>query len=267
MSPLRPSDPLRDHPLPVHDDSEDKTGRGAILVVAGSERTPGAAVLAGTAALRAGAGKLKIATSAPSCASVGVVVPEALVMPISDASGLAEAAGTVDAVLVGPGLMDDDAAVVRQLAEAITDATLVVDAGSLGELPDRLPARTILMPNETETDDMLGMPPDAAAIAKKLGAVVAVRGDESWVASPDGEAWCDTSGTVGLATSGSGDVAAGLMAGFAARGADPVTAALWGVRVHGVAGERLAERIGRVGFLARDLLDEIPATLSSLDDQ
>ena len=257
MSPSRPSDPLRDRPLPEHDDDEDKSGRGAVLVVAGSERTPGAAVLAGTAALRAGAGKLKIATAAPSCASVGVAVPEALVLPLSDRDGVAEAVGEVDAVLVGPGLLDDDAGVVVQVARSIGDATLVVDAGSLGRLPHELPARTILVPNDDEVEERFFA----------TGAVVAVRGPTSVVTAPTGEKWSDTSGSVGLATSGSGDVAAGLIAGFAARGADPVTAALWGVRVHGVAGERLSERLGRVGFLARDLLDEVPAVLRSLTGQ
>ena len=265
MSPSHPSDALRDHPLPSHDDAEDKNGRGAVLVVAGSERTPGAAVLAATAALRAGAGKLKIATAAPSCASVGVAVPEALVQPLSDVDALAEAVAEVDAVLVGPGLMDDDAASVRTVAAEMRGGVLIVDAGSLGFLPDELPEHTLLIPNESETEQLLGLPPDAAAVARKLGAVVAVRGEETWIATPDGGTWCDTSGTVGLATSGSGDVAAGLVAGFAARGADCVTAALWGVRVHGVAGERLGQRIGKVGFLARELLDEIPAALRELD--
>jgi NAD(P)H-hydrate repair Nnr-like enzyme with NAD(P)H-hydrate dehydratase domain len=69
---------------------------------------------------------------------------------------------------------------------------------------------------------------------------------------------------VGLGTSGSGDVLAGLVAGLVARGATPAQALVWGVWVHGEAGRRLSQRIGAVGFLARELLPEIPVILQSL---
>jgi NAD(P)H-hydrate repair Nnr-like enzyme with NAD(P)H-hydrate dehydratase domain len=70
--------------------------------------------------------------------------------------------------------------------------------------------------------------------------------------------------TPGLGTSGSGDVLAGAVAGLAARGATPLDSALWGLHLHGTSGERLARRVGAVGFLARELLDEMPAVLDSL---
>jgi NAD(P)H-hydrate repair Nnr-like enzyme with NAD(P)H-hydrate dehydratase domain len=76
--------------------------------------------------------------------------------------------------------------------------------------------------------------------------------------------YVDRSGNAGLATSGSGDVLAGLLAGLAARGADPLQAVVWAAHVHGLAGDRLAARIGAVGYLARELLDEIPGVLTSL---
>ena len=95
----------------------------------------------------------------------------------------------------------------------------------------------------------------------RICATVAVRGPETVIAGPGGEWYVDRHGTVGLATSGSGDVAAGLAAGFAARGADPVTAAVWAAAVHGLAGERL----GGPGFLARELLDVVPAVLSEVE--
>jgi NAD(P)H-hydrate repair Nnr-like enzyme with NAD(P)H-hydrate dehydratase domain len=70
---------------------------------------------------------------------------------------------------------------------------------------------------------------------------------------------------VGLATSGSGDVLSGIVAGLLARGAAPAQAAVWGVYVHGQAGVRLSRRIGRIGFLARELLDEIAPVLDALE--
>ena len=258
------NDALRRHPLPAPREGGDKDDRGSVLVVAGSAETPGAAILAGVAALRAGAGKLKIATAARNCAAVGAAVPEALVMPIDPLGPLLHAAGEVDAGLVGPGLLDE-AAVVRDLAAAIGEATLIVDAGSLAHLPDALARNTALIPNGDEIQEQMGMDPDAEQAAKTLDCVVAVRApDDTWIAAPDGRVESDRTGGVGLATSGSGDVLAGIAAGLAARGADPFTAVLWAGHVHGVAGERLAQHVAEVGFLARELLDVIPAVLAEL---
>lgn len=101
----------------------------------------------------------------------------------------------------------------------------------------------------------------ARAAAKIYRAVVALKGADTVVAAPDGKAWRYTGGDVGLATSGSGDVLAGIIAGLAARGADATTAALWGVYLHGEAGNALASRQGRIGFLARELSAELPALM------
>jgi NAD(P)H-hydrate repair Nnr-like enzyme with NAD(P)H-hydrate dehydratase domain len=77
--------------------------------------------------------------------------------------------------------------------------------------------------------------------------------------------YCNRAGNVGLATSGSGDTLSGIIAGLAARGAQPLQAAAWGVYLHARAGDRLARRMGRLGFLARELLAEVPALMSELD--
>src|SRR5688572_26985994 len=180
---------LDGHPLPEPEEGSDKDERGSVLVVAGSAETPGAALLSGIAALRAGAGKLKIATTGPNCSALGVAVPEAMVIPLEPRSAVVEAAGEVDAVLVGPGLMAE-AAIVRELATVET-ATLIVDAGSLAHVPDRLPPHTALIPNDDEMEDQLGMAPDAEAAVGRFGVVVAVRGaGRTVVAAPDGR--CET---------------------------------------------------------------------------
>jgi ADP-dependent NAD(P)H-hydrate dehydratase len=273
-SPLADSIPTTEHlaarPLPTHQHG-DKDDRGQVLVVAGSDRTPGAALLAGTAAVRVGAGKLQIATAPDNRTAIGIHVPESMAIDFSDLSALTNAATRADAVVVGPGLLDDDASLVRAVATALIDeqseAVLVVDAGALRCLPERLPARTILMPNVDEAEELgvEGTGRDAAVeAARRHGAVVAIRGAETWIADPDGTAFCDDAGNVGLAVSGSGDVLSGMVGGLAARGADPLTAVLWAVHVHGVAGERLAERVAPIGFLARELLDVVPGLLAEL---
>ena len=108
------------------------------------------------------------------------------------------------------------------------------------------------------------MPQRDAALraAAKWNAVVALKGAETSVATPDGRAWVHRLQVPGLGTSGSGDVLAGLVGGLLARGTHPTAAAVWGAWAHGRAGDRLARRVGPVGFLARELLAEIPAVLA-----
>ncbi len=93
---------------------------------------------------------------------------------------------------------------------------------------------------------------------QQLRATVALKGSETWIASTDARALLFRGGVVGLGTSGSGDTLAGIVAGLAARGAAPLTAAAWGVWAHGMAGRTLARRTATVGFLARELLGEVP---------
>jgi hydroxyethylthiazole kinase-like uncharacterized protein yjeF len=268
--------------LPRHDDQATKHDRGSLLVVGGSCETPGAVLLAGLAALRVGAGRLAMATAGPTVPPLAVAVPEARVTALAatdagaidpgEADRMAELAGRVDAVLIGPGMLDVDAA--EPLLDALTwcltstKAVLVIDAGALpavGRHPDwirRLGGRALLVPNPDELE-ILGVG-TALSAAERYDAVVAERGPTTEIAAPAGGRWLDHHGNVGLATSGSGDVAAGIAAGLVTRGADPVTAAIWAAALHGRAGERLAERMAPVSFLARELLDELPATLQEL---
>ncbi len=93
--------------------------------------------------------------------------------------------------------------------------------------------------------------------------MVALKGQDTWVATPDGSVWRHEDGPIGLATSGSGDVLAGLITGLLARGASPLQAAAWGVWLHAQAGRRLSQRIGPLGFLARELAAEAPALMAA----
>ncbi|HVG29560.1 MAG TPA: NAD(P)H-hydrate dehydratase [Pyrinomonadaceae bacterium] len=284
---------LRRMPLPEPDEGDDKEARGRVLVVAGSAEMPGAAVLAATAAFRAGAGKVRVATSAAAAQTVAAQLPEARVyaLPRGEAGGwdasageiLARLAGEARAVLVGPGLVEDPFMfeALAALFREIKDATLVVDAVVLkkfAEMDEEFrPAhgRVVMTPNRSELSEMTGeeaeaLRRDPARAARRaaegFGACVALKGRETFVASPRAaEVYSNRAGNVGLATSGSGDVLSGLIAGLAARGAEPLQAALWGVHAHALAGERLARRVGRVGYLARELLGEVPGVLGELE--
>lgn len=275
---------LRGWPLPARDGAKDV--RGGVLVVGGARRTPGAAALAGVTALRIGAGRLTLAVAESVAAPLAVATPEAGVLALpEDADGsptgatpphLAAELERADAVVVGPGLDEPEgaAALVRSVLGALAgrDAAVLLDAFALGVLPGlrdevALPeGRTVLTPNTTEAARLLGVdevhPDDAAVrVAERWGAVVSCAGT---IAHPDGRRWASATGYPGLGTSGSGDVLAGAVAGLLAGGAPPEQAACWGTAVHGSAGDRLAARVGPLGYLARELADEVPAVLVEL---
>ena len=281
-------DLLRHFPLPDHPEDSDKEGRGRLLVIAGSRELAGAAMLAGTGGLRAGAGKLQIATGASVASTLSVAVPEARVVgcPETDEGCIAaeaidpllESIEAAQATVIGCGLqhgpaLDDllDALLASGLA-----TPLVLDAAVLGSLAPRAAALrawrggAILLPHAREMARLLECEPEeveadplaaARRAADSFGAVAVIKGQYSYIVAPDGRAFRFEGGGVGLATSGSGDALAGIVGGLAARGADPLTAALWGVHLHGEAGRVLAKRIGRIGFLARELLDEVPGLM------
>ncbi|MDQ1398003.1 MAG: ADP-dependent NAD(P)H-hydrate dehydratase, partial [Acidimicrobiaceae bacterium] len=282
---------LRERPVPMPDNGGGKQQRGTVLVIGGSTMTPGAVILAGLGALRAGAGKLQIATTASTAQAVAVAIPEALVAPLPEtadgaiapeaAGRVAERASAADAVLIGPGMMHADLAgrLTLRLLPLVEGPPVVIDGIALiclaedaGPVRDH-EAPVILTPNGGEAASILGVDEekvhaDPAGSVRRLsddfGATAGVRQAETWITEPGGPLFCDQTGNIGLGTSGSGDVLAGVVAGFLARGADPLVAMLWGVHVHGAAGERLAARVGRIGFLARELLDEIPDVMTAI---
>jgi ADP-dependent NAD(P)H-hydrate dehydratase len=275
---------LRGWPLP--DPQGDKDARGTVLVVGGSRFTPGAVLLAGVAALRAGAGRLQLGVTETTAAALSIAVPEAKVVGLPETDGgsvsgdvpehLLQLAAGADVLAIGPGL-DDIAETFRLLRKVLDaagkDAAVVLDAYALGALskePDMLagrPQRVVLTPNVTEAEHMLGEQPgaDLAAaamtLARRYQAVVSLYGH---IAAPDGRSWREESGDAGLGTSGSGDVRAGIVAGLLARGAEAAQAACWGSFAHAVSGQRLAPRYGRTGFLARELVDEVAYTIATV---
>ncbi|MFI7546934.1 NAD(P)H-hydrate dehydratase [Actinoplanes sp. NPDC049599] len=250
---------LRDWPLP--DPQGGKEARGTVLVMGGSRSTPGAVLLAGVAALRAGAGRLQLAAESATVSALSIAVPEAKVVSLDDdPDRLGGLAADADVVALGPGL--DDIEVTAGLLHLVLDATgkdtaIVLDAYALGALskePDLLAGRServVLTPNVTEAAHLLGREPgddlaaEAAALARRYQATVTLFGH---IATPDGRSWREESGDVGLGTSGSGDVRAGIVAGLLGRGAEPAQAACWGAFAHAVSGQRLAPRYGRTGF-------------------
>jgi hydroxyethylthiazole kinase-like uncharacterized protein yjeF len=275
---------LRAWPLPAIAQDADKEDRGRVLVVAGSRELAGAAVLASVAALRAGAGKLVIATGASVAARVASAVPEARViaLPENDAGGfdpaaverLESSARGAAAALVGPGLMDTQGTVrfTDAMLALLTGTPVVLDAAAMDVVRSRkrFAQPMLLTPHAGEMAHLLGQTKDAVCAdpqatadraARMWNAVVALKGASTAIAAPDGGRWLHRAGHPGLATSGSGDVLSGLIAGLAAGGAPLPQACAWGVALHAMAGARLARRLGEIGFLARELAGEVPALM------
>ncbi|MDQ6860088.1 MAG: NAD(P)H-hydrate dehydratase [Verrucomicrobiota bacterium] len=245
-----------------------KETRGRALIVAGSEEMPGAAILASTAALRAGAGKVRVATAEAVAVHVASAVPELFVSGLSDRGAVLASAKKTDVVLIGPGMRDND--VIRKLLGPLlkieTLRALIIDASALPLIGRvKLHERTMVTPHAGEMsallklekealdDDSLGY---ARRFAQDSGAVVVLKGTETLICDSRGDSYLNKRGHVGLATAGSGDVLAGIVAGFCARGAPPLQAAVWAVSLHA--------RAGGIGFLAREILDQIPRLTSDL---
>ncbi|MEU2350151.1 NAD(P)H-hydrate dehydratase [Modestobacter sp. NPDC049651] len=265
-----------------------KEARGSILVVGGSTETLGAVLLAAEAALRSGAGKLQVAVPASVAGPVAVALPEALVRALPETADGAVSADAADrvvelarrasAVLIGPGMQDEEQ--TRHLVQRLLpelEGPVALDALGLAAVTadprclHHLDGRVVLTPNPTELAIALhaeqgAVEDDPAGAARELAsaarAAVGLGGATSWVAAPDGRLWEDQSGGAGLGVSGSGDVRAGVVGGLLARGADPLQAAVWASYLHGRAGERLAGEIGMLGFLARELPLQIPKIIA-----
>jgi len=264
---------LRRWKLPDLTNAESKEDRGRILIVGGSREIPGAALLAGYASLRAGGGKLHIATSADVAPAIAIAMPEARVTGLpSTASGeitgssdaLIVAVKQCDALLVGPGMVPS--ATTQRLAAscAVHAKATILDAGAIAAVQS---GASVITPHhgemaalcDCEKGEVASDPSGVALrVARELDVVVALKGALTHIANPGGDLWVYRGGSIGLGTSGSGDVLAGVIAGLVAQGATADQAAVWGVVLHGEAGASLAGRVGKIGFLAREIADEIP---------
>lgn len=261
---------------------------GHLLVVGGSVGKTGAVVLASTAALRAGAGLVTSAVPAPSLAIVAAGRAEAMTepLPLDGDGGLAgaaldrllELAGARDAVALGPGLGQGRG--TRDLVRAFVRACpvpLVLDADGLNALAPQdgeealselaREAPTVLTPHPGEMARLLRLTTAevqgarlerARQLAAATGAVVALKGQRTVVAHPDGRAAVNGTGNPGMATGGTGDVLTGLVGALLARGTEALSAAVAAACVHGLAGDLAAERLGQESLLAGDLVEALP---------
>lgn len=286
---------LAAHPLPQHGANTDKNSRGRVVLAGGARFVPGALRLTGEAVLRAGAGKLQLATVSDIAVHLGVLVPEAamIALPFDDRGEICTSAIPIiehaiercDTFILGPGMSEthqSETLVDVLLAKPREGLSLVLDAAAIGVLTNLTETvrahggRVVMTPHHGEMAAMTGLDTGhiagndeavATDIARRYDAVVALKSSETVIAAPDGTLLRYAGGGVGLATGGSGDVLAGLVGGLVARGAAPLVACAWGVWLHGEAGRACAKSLGPIGFLARELLAEVPRLMASLDQR
>lgn len=273
---------LERHPLPAG--GGDKRERGTVVVLGSDPGCPGGVVLAATAALRAGAGRVQLVVHPDVAPAVAATFPEAWVtgwapgrrraIPDDVADRLARA----DAVLLGSGVQAGGDAAVDAVASAVPARTpLLLDAGAseaaaaLAEDPARC---VVTAPNEHEARVLIGRTDgdagdaDVAVLAERVaerlgGRATAVRAADTVVVDGRGGAWRHTGAVEGLGTSGSGDVLAGIALALLARPLPVVAALGWAVHAHACAGRLAADAVGAAtGFLAREVADHVPLALS-----
>ena len=267
------------------DRSGHKGTYGHVLAVGGSRSKPGAILMTGKAALRAGAGLSTVATASSAAEALLATAPELMLEPTGELSDGTLGPEQFDeswftgksVVAVGPGLGTSaaSAALVQRIAAACP-LPLVIDADGLAavsaDLLRKRNAPTVLTPHPGEMGRMIGT--DAASVqrdrvraarefAAHAGAHVVLKGNRTLTASPDGDVVVNPTGTPGMATAGSGDVLTGMIAAFLAQFPDrpvrdTVAAAVY---LHGAAGELAASEHGEQGMLATDISHHLPEAI------
>ncbi len=273
---------------PRRQDDSHKGNYGRILVIGGSTGMVGAPVLAARTALRSGAGLVKLVVPAAQQLAAAALAPEVMVSPLPDTPEGTFSATSLpalepflewaDVVLLGPGLGRGPAVgeFVRKLVGSLSKPT-VLDADALHAWParQRLPQGDFLVtPHSGELSHLLETPVEQIRVRRSelvlsavntLGATVLLKGPYSLVASREGRLSINPTGNPGLATAGSGDVLAGLVAALRAfPGSGSFDAMRTAVYLHGLAGDLAAEKVGQVSLVAGDLLTELPRAFDVL---
>jgi hydroxyethylthiazole kinase-like uncharacterized protein yjeF len=276
--------PIKWRPLDMH-----KGDAGAVFCVAGSVGMAGAAALCARAALRCGTGLVRVGMPWRLAAVVGGRDPNVMTSALPETEDgtisamsppkILKAAEGADVMLIGPGLSTNP-----QTLQAVLNllpqfkGKLVIDADALNAIAhdkcrvlkdlDRTTALPILTPHPGEMKRLLGKEIDlrkgddvrketAVSFARKHKVVVVLKGFRSIVT--DGKkVYINTTGNPGMAVAGMGDVLCGAIAGFVAQGYDPFDAGCLGTYIHGLAGDLVCARMGEIGMIATDVIEELP---------
>jgi ADP-dependent NAD(P)H-hydrate dehydratase / NAD(P)H-hydrate epimerase len=280
--------------VPSRAQNSHKGNYGHVMVIAGSRGKSGAAILAARGALRTGAGLVTAAIPEPIAAIVAAGQAEMMTEPVADRDGhfdgnhapkvLARLVEGKDALVVGPGIgqNDDTRAMLEWLiAEgAAPNRPMLIDADGLNVVAQigvaalkRAGGPVVITPHPGEAARLLGsttgaINADRISAARRLsemsGAGVLLKGARTVIAGAGGEIRVNGSGNPGMATPGMGDVLSGIVGALLGQGMAPIDALAFGAFIHGWAADRLARRVGPIGYLAGDLAEELPSAFADL---
>ncbi len=258
---------------------------GRVCIIGGCIGMSGAAALAGRAALRSGAGLVRVAVPESILPIVASIEPSYTTIPLTEDSAgrisakaintILDAAGENNCLAFGPGI--GVSAALRSILETLIEQEklrLLIDADGLNNLsaiknwPDKLKANLILTPHPGEMKRLWKglfreqLPSDrrdqAGKLAKQTKTIVVLKGAGTVVT--DGQkVYINKTGNPGMATAGSGDVLTGVITALVGQGLSNFDAAVLGVYVHGLAGDIAAEKFGQVSLIATDIIDSLPA--------
>ena len=245
---------------------------GHLLVVGGDHGYGGAVILAGSAALRSGAGLVTVATRMSHVAPILSVRPELMPVALEDPHTVEDVLVRKTVLALGPGLGQSawSKAIWTRLVES--SWRMVLDADGLNFLADypQVRTNTILTPHAGEAGRLLGGSSESVqadrmgavqALQEKYGGVVVLKGANTLIKGPGDACYSCPYGNPGMATPGMGDVLTGCIAGLLGQGLSLMDSACMGVVFHALAGDVLRERRGEVGLLAMDVVEMLPEVI------
>lgn len=268
---------------------------GHLLILAGSARFSGAAVLAADAAMRSGAGLVTLGTpKSLNSAVIKIKSREVMTLPLPQTRGGALSYSgykliksfieRVDCLALGPGLSTEASTqrLVRKLVSGLR-LPVVIDADALNALVGhtdilhkaaKANATMILTPHPGEMGRLLGVSSKkvqqnrlrlAKKFARDYGVILVLKGKDTVVAGGQAKSYINHTGNSGMATAGSGDVLSGMIAAFLGQGMDGFSAAKFAVYLHGVAADLAVKEMTRISLIASDIIDKIPKALKRCD--
>lgn len=257
-----------------------KNNFGHALLLAGSSGKCGAAILAAKACMKSGAGLVTVRAAQCCINPLQSALPEAMVLPDESASMLEVPVFPLDysAVAAGPGIgvSNETGNVIKRLLQDFK-GQLVLDADALNLLSENktwlsfLPPGTIFTPHIGEFRRLAGDYKDPfqrlqaqREFSRIHHCYLILKGRYTFIACPDGTIIINTTGNAGMATAGAGDVLTGIITGLCAQELSPLAAAVSGVYLHGLAGDRCKEMQGEQGIIAGDIIDQVPHAITSI---
>jgi hydroxyethylthiazole kinase-like uncharacterized protein yjeF len=250
---------------------------GSVGILGGATGMVGAAVIAGRAALKCGAGRVYLGLLTPRPPCVDYAQPELMLRKPKELF----AKSFVNALVSGPGMGKSDAARRLLAAALVAPVPIVLDADALNLIAAsralvaslaKRKAGAVLTPHPAEAARLLGVTTggvqadrvaSARTIAQRYRSWVVLKGNGSVIAAPDGKFWINPSGNPGMASAGMGDALSGMIAALMAQGAAPLQALLAGVYLHGAAADALAASgTGPIGITASEVIDRARTLLN-----